>query len=201
MMDRALAEAWRWDEPELDEIILSGIQGESSACQRRGLRMQVGMRERANGTIVTGPWLDRPAPRRPSPVATKAKGAQPQQPVLALAGPPTVTLTHLKPDATGTLAPRASAARPERARDRSKTTTCTDFQDSRLGSRLVTGRTSRTDAPEVRTMPRLAVPPPSTGVELCTLRLQPVWLRYAYATGMRFPPTTPQGDEQSTWEH
>jgi len=25
MMDRALAEAWRWDEPELDEIILSGI--------------------------------------------------------------------------------------------------------------------------------------------------------------------------------
>ena len=26
MMDRALAEAWRWDEPELDEIILSGIQ-------------------------------------------------------------------------------------------------------------------------------------------------------------------------------
>ena len=26
MMDRTLAEAWRWDEPELDEIILSGIQ-------------------------------------------------------------------------------------------------------------------------------------------------------------------------------
>ena len=26
MMDGALAEAWRWDEPELDEIILSGIQ-------------------------------------------------------------------------------------------------------------------------------------------------------------------------------
>ena len=25
MMDRALAEAWRWDEPELDETILSGI--------------------------------------------------------------------------------------------------------------------------------------------------------------------------------
>ena len=25
MMDRALAEAWRWDEPELDEIILSAI--------------------------------------------------------------------------------------------------------------------------------------------------------------------------------
>ena len=25
MMDWALAEAWRWDEPELDEIILSGI--------------------------------------------------------------------------------------------------------------------------------------------------------------------------------
>ena len=105
--------------------------------------MQIGKREQANGTIVTGPWLDRPAPRRPSPVATKAKGAQPQQPVLALAGPPTVTLTHLKPDATGTRAPRASAARPERARDRSKTTICRDFQDSRLGSRLVTGRTSR----------------------------------------------------------
>ena len=100
-------------------------------------------RRQHNGTIVTGPWLDRPAPRRPSPVATKAKGAQPQQPVLALAGPPTVTLTHLKPDATGTLAPRASAARPERAQDRSKTTSCRDFQDSRLGSRLVTGRTSR----------------------------------------------------------
>ena len=109
--------------------------------------MQIGKREQANGTIVTGPWLDRPAPRRPSPVATKAKGAQPQQPVLALAGPPTVTLTHLKPDATGTLAPRASAARPERARDRSKTTICRDFQDSRLGSRLVTGRTSRVDVP------------------------------------------------------
>ena len=105
--------------------------------------MQIGKRERANGTIVTGPWLDRPAPRRPSPVATKAKRAQPQQPVLAMAGPPTVTLTHLKPDATGTLAPRASAARRERARDRSKTTICRDFQDSRLGSRLVTGRTSR----------------------------------------------------------
>ena len=28
----------------------------------------------------------------------------------------------------------------------------------------------------------------STGVELCTLRLQPVWLRYTYATGMRCPP-------------
>ena len=26
MMDRALAEAWRWDEPELDEIILSAIE-------------------------------------------------------------------------------------------------------------------------------------------------------------------------------
>ena len=26
MMDRALAEAWRWDEPALDEIILSGIE-------------------------------------------------------------------------------------------------------------------------------------------------------------------------------
>ena len=25
MMDRALAEAWRWDEPKLDEIILSAI--------------------------------------------------------------------------------------------------------------------------------------------------------------------------------
>ena len=25
MMDRALAEAWRWDEPELNEIILSAI--------------------------------------------------------------------------------------------------------------------------------------------------------------------------------
>ena len=25
MMDQALAEAWRWDEPELDEIILSAI--------------------------------------------------------------------------------------------------------------------------------------------------------------------------------
>ena len=110
--------------------------------------MQIGKREQANGTIVTGPWLDRPAPRRPSPVAIKAKGAQPQQPVLALAGPPTVTLTHLKPDATGTLAPRASAARPERERDRSKTTTCRDFQDSRLGSRLVTGRTSRTENAE-----------------------------------------------------
>ena len=112
--------------------------------------MQIGKREQANGTIVTGPWLDRPAPRRPSPVATKAKGAQPQQPVFALAGPPTVTLTHLKPDATGTLPPRASAARPERARDRSKTTTCRDFQDSRLGSRLVTGRTSRVDATQGR---------------------------------------------------
>ena len=107
--------------------------------------MQVGMRERANGTIVTGPWLDRPAPRRPPPIATKAKSAQPKQPVLALAGPPTVALTHLKPDATGTLAPRASPARPERARDRLKTTTCRYFQDLRLGSQLVTGRTSRVD--------------------------------------------------------
>ena len=105
--------------------------------------MQIGKREQTNGTIVTGPWLDRPAPRRPSPVATKAKGVQPQQPVMALAGPPMVTLTHLKPDATGTLAPRAFPARPERARDRSKTTTCRDFQDSRLGSGLVTGRPSR----------------------------------------------------------
>ena len=25
MMDRALAEAWRWDEPEVDEIILSAF--------------------------------------------------------------------------------------------------------------------------------------------------------------------------------
>lgn len=31
MMDRALAEAWRWDEPELDEIILSAI----SSSRRR----------------------------------------------------------------------------------------------------------------------------------------------------------------------
>ena len=101
--------------------------------------MQVRMRERANGTIVTGPWLDRPAPRCPPPIATKAKGAQPKQPGLALAGPPTVTLTHLKPDATGTLAPQASAARPERARNHSKTTTYRDLQDSQLGSRLVSG--------------------------------------------------------------
>ena len=26
MMDRALAEAWRWDEPELDEVFLSAIE-------------------------------------------------------------------------------------------------------------------------------------------------------------------------------
>ena len=26
MMDRAMAEAWRWDEPELDEITLSRIE-------------------------------------------------------------------------------------------------------------------------------------------------------------------------------
>ena len=26
MMDRALAEAWQWDEPELDEAIVSGIE-------------------------------------------------------------------------------------------------------------------------------------------------------------------------------
>ena len=26
MMDRAVAVAWRWDEPEIDEIILSGIE-------------------------------------------------------------------------------------------------------------------------------------------------------------------------------
>ena len=32
MMDRALAEAWRWDEPELDEIILSAI----ASSRRRG---------------------------------------------------------------------------------------------------------------------------------------------------------------------
>ena len=121
--------------------------------------MQIGKREQANGTIVTGPWLDRPAPRRPPPIATKAKGAHPKQPGLALAGPPTVTLTRLKPDATGTLAPRASPARPEWARDRSKTTTCRDFQDSRLGSRLVTGRTSRVDTLTLRTAPPVAVSP------------------------------------------
>ena len=31
MMDWALAEAWRWDEPELDEIILSAI---APSCRR-----------------------------------------------------------------------------------------------------------------------------------------------------------------------
>ena len=112
--------------------------------------MQVGMRERANGTIVTGPWLDRPAPRRPPPIATKAKGPKPQQRALALAPPPTVMHTHLKPDATGTLAPRASVARPEWVRDRSKTATFRDLQDSPWGCRLVTGRTSRADATKGR---------------------------------------------------
>ena len=31
MMDRALAEAWKWDEPELDEIILPAV---ASSCRR-----------------------------------------------------------------------------------------------------------------------------------------------------------------------
>ena len=26
LMDHSLAEAWRWDEPELDEILLAGIE-------------------------------------------------------------------------------------------------------------------------------------------------------------------------------
>ena len=55
--------------------------------------MRVGMRERVNGTLVTGRSLDRPAPRRPSPVATNAKGPKPQQRVLAPAPPPTVMLS------------------------------------------------------------------------------------------------------------
>ena len=109
--------------------------------------MQIRKREQANGTIVTRPCLDRPAPRRPSPVATKAKGIQPQQPVSALAGPPTVMPTHLKPDATGTFAPRASVARPEWVRNLSKTTTFRDLDDSPWRCRLVTGRTSRIDVP------------------------------------------------------
>ena len=35
MMDRALAEAWRWDEPELDEIILSGSRRAAGGPTKR----------------------------------------------------------------------------------------------------------------------------------------------------------------------
>ena len=54
----------------------------------------------------------------------------------------TVTVTCLNRDASGTLAPRAFGARPERPRTRSKTTTYRDLEeDCRGGWLLVTGRT------------------------------------------------------------
>ena len=110
--------------------------------------MRVATRERGNGTSVTGQSPDRAALRRPSPVAIDTKGRQPQRPVLVPAPPLTVTLTRLKPDACGTLAPQASGARAGWARDRSKTSRSRDLDDSRLGSRRDARRTSRLDGIE-----------------------------------------------------
>ena len=36
VMDRALAEAWRWDEPDLDETILSGIESSRQRAEEEG---------------------------------------------------------------------------------------------------------------------------------------------------------------------
>ena len=36
MMDRALAEAWQWDEPELDEVIVSGIERARRRAEKEG---------------------------------------------------------------------------------------------------------------------------------------------------------------------
>ena len=36
MMDRALAEAWRWDDPEFDEIILSRIDSSRRCAEEEG---------------------------------------------------------------------------------------------------------------------------------------------------------------------
>ena len=124
--------------------------------------MRVETHEWANGTIVTGPWLDRPAPRRPSPLATNAKDPKPQQAALTPASPPTVMLTHLKPDATGRLAPRASVARLKWVRDRSKSTIFRALQDSTWGCRLVTRSTSRTRVAQFQGGMKITIPQPNS---------------------------------------
>ena len=93
MMDRTLAEAWRWDEPELDEIILSAIAFAPSARRRRGLRMPVDAPGLANLARAAVPPLYQPHLRYRS----------------AVAGPiPTVTVNHLSQDASGPLSPPGS---------------------------------------------------------------------------------------------
>lgn len=110
MMNGTLAEAWRWDEVELDESnrVTDGV--ESSACRRRGQRMRVERRERDMRTQITGQVRVRLARRHPSRAAIDTKGPERQPPVLVPAPRPTTMLTHLKADVCGTLAALASGA-------------------------------------------------------------------------------------------
>ena len=108
--------------------------------------MRVGSRERDQGTRVAGQAPERSALRRPSLAAIDTKGPQPQKPILVPTPLPTVTLTRLKPDACGTLAPLASGGRPRCAQDRPKTSGSWDLNDSRWGLSVVTRRITRTQA-------------------------------------------------------
>ena len=97
--------------------------------------MRVATRQRGNGTSVTGQSPDRPALRRPSPVAIDTKARQPQRPFLALALPSTVTPKRLNLDAPGTLVPQAFGARFGSARDRPKKVRTILLEESEEGER------------------------------------------------------------------
>ena len=114
------------------------------------MRMRVEMRQRGNGTPVTGHPLDQPSLRLPSPVAANAKRPRPQQSALLPRLSPTATTKCSKRDASGTLATQVSGPRPEQARARSKTSARSDLEAHPWRWTLAKRRTSRTESPARR---------------------------------------------------
>ena len=108
--------------------------------------MGVGTHERGNGPSPAVHSFATASPRRRSAATIVAKAAHPGKRFLMPLRPPTVMLNGLKPDASGTIWPRASGACPGRARDRSKTSGTTALDDSGQRAMPVEQRTSRMDS-------------------------------------------------------
>ena len=146
MMDRALAEAMRWDEPELDEIILSAIASSRPARGGRGLRMRAASHEWGNGTGAPLPHRGQPMP--PYRTALRAAAGAVQLPTAAVNG--------WNSDATGTLSPRHSRPRLGRARGWQETSGLRALADSSWRPIPKKRRTSRSCRASLWLAPRRA---------------------------------------------
>ena len=98
--------------------------------------MRVETDERRSGTSVAEHFLVQPSPMR-------RRGRSRKKTVPGAGRPPSVALKRLKPDASGTLSPRASRTRPGWARGASKTNGTRDLDDSRQRPMPGKRRTSR----------------------------------------------------------